>query len=276
MHARGDGPIQARRPGCLLLGSERLGSRSVFAQRREAQRVTATPLAMGAPPGGSTGGPLGPNRVGTDGCAACQRLARYSTGAVPQIGGVTPSSIPHRWGTKKQDILENFLAGMSVTGIDGHERFKAIKDPSGWTVQQVLSVSRLDGRRGYYLIDIVGREGLPLMTASVDAEGWLVAVVDTSGHTSRRPTPLDVAAAAVSHRAGLAAVRAARHVSGLSTVEPGLPEFAPLARVERVDGIYYVNSAGDVFRQTTDEPSLQRSRPALSVQGRLKRLDRIE
>jgi hypothetical protein len=197
-----------------------------------------------------------------------------SAAPAPQTAAEAPSPIPRRWGTSRQDVLENFLAAMSATGIEQHERFAAIKERRGWRVRDVLTVSRLDGRRGYHLIEIAGAGGQPLMAASVDAEGWLVAVADTRGQVLRRPTSLDAAAASVRQRRGNVAVRRLSYVSGLSTVEPGLTEFAPLAMVERGDGIYYVNSAGAVFRQGADETA-PRGVPAVSVRGRWKHLERV-
>jgi hypothetical protein len=187
-----------------------------------------------------------------------------------------PPPIPRRWSTRTADIIENVVAGMAVTGIDRHPRFGAIRDRSAWVVRDVKPVSRLHGQRGYYLVEIVDRQGRPMMTASVDTEGWLLAVGDARGRQPARAIAIQDAVTLVSHRRGAASVRAARYVSGMTTIEPGLGEFAPLALVERFDGTYYVNSAGHVFKEGTDDAGTFGSRPAVAVRGRVKALERVD
>jgi hypothetical protein len=193
-----------------------------------------------------------------------------------QSAAAPPPPIPRRWSTRTADIVENVVAGMALTGIDRHPRFASIRDRSAWVVRDVKPVSRLSGERGYYLVEFVDRQGRPMMTASVDTEGWLRAVGDARGQQPRRAIALQEAASSVAQRRGGASVRATRYVSGPTTIEAGLAEFAPVAMVERFDGTYYVNSAGHVFKEGADDAGPFGARPAVAVRGRGKTLERVD
>jgi hypothetical protein len=145
-----------------------------------------------------------------------------------------------------------------------------------WRRRVLQAVSRRSGERGYYLVELVDRQGRSMMAASIGTEGWLRAVGDARGQQPIRSVALGNAVPAVAQRRGAAAVRAARDVSRTTTIEAGLAEVAPVVAVERFDGTYYVDSAGHVFKEEADHGGPFGSKPATAIRGRVRALERLD
>jgi hypothetical protein len=186
------------------------------------------------------------------------RSVRASGQSVPGWARRT-SVVPRPWGRTRADILANFYAGVRSTKLNEQSGLAQLTPNGIWRVRDILSVSAFDGGQRYYLLHIVNQDGAIVGSAAIDEEGYLLGYEDAEGLNLPRPKTMESAESAVELKLGSAAIRARRYAYSPNDLEVGGSRFAPLARVDRVDGEYYVNSSGTVFREAPHAVGGQRA-----------------
>lgn len=160
------------------------------------------------------------------------------------------TTVPRPWGTTRDDILANFYAAVRQSRLDRMPGFENLTaSNTNWRVRDVIPVASIARGSNYYLLHVTDSTGSIVGAVAVDEEGYLMGYEDSQGLDLPRPLSLDSAHELVRAKMGHASLLGRRYVYAPGSLEPGASRFAPLTRIERPDGDYYVNTGGRVFRE---------------------------